>query len=519
MNRRFEARIAALAGADAGLVRAGPRGLEKESLRVDPEGYIAATAHPDALGSALTHRYITTDYSEALLEFVTPPLTQTWEVIQFLCDIHQFVCAEIGDELLWALSMPCMVRSEADIPLARYGSSNVGRMKTIYRRGLGYRYGRYMQVIAGVHFNYSLPDAFWPVYQELEQSRAAIDDFRSAAYLALVRNVRRLDWLLLYLFGASPAVCKSFLRHADTSLHEFDSGTLYEPYATSLRMSDIGYQNTNQSILAVSANSLEEYIRDLERATRTPHPQYREIGARVGAGYRQLNVNQLQIENEYYSTIRPKRIARSGERPTAALRRGGVEYVELRALDVNPFEPVGINQRQMRFLEAFLIFCMLLDSPPIAPEEQQRNERNHALVAYRGRQPGLVLDRNGVQTPLADWAAEILEQMQPICEMLDAGDAPGYAAALTEHRALLDDPDRTPAGRLLGDLRETGKPLFLYGLDLSRAYKDYFLELAPELNRHRELLLDESRASVERQAAIESADRLSFEAYLERYFS
>ena len=479
MSRRFEARLTALAGPGArGALAGGRRGIEKESLRVTPDGYIAQSAHPRALGSALTNRFITTDYSEALLEFVTPPLDSPWAAIQLLCDIHQFTCHALDDELLWALSMPCMVRSEADIPLARYGTSNVGMMKTIYRRGLGFRYGRFMQAIAGIHFNYSLADHFWPLYQDIEESSAPSVELRSNAYLGLVRNVRRLDWLLLYVFGASPAVCKSFVKNVETGLNELDHGTLYGRYATSLRMSEIGYQNTNQATLQVSANTLDEYIRDLTRAIRTPNPQYEQIGIRVGSTYQQLSSSQRQIENEYYSTIRPKRVARSGERPTTALRRGGVEYVELRALDVSPFDPVGINQSQVKFLETFLVYCLLLDSPPIGEAEQQENSRNHAAVATRGREPGLMLNRGGESAGLKEWAAEIREQLVAVAEVMESQSAGGYVDAVVAQMSCVGEPETTPAGRLLGELRQTGQSLFHYGMELSETYRDYFAELA-----------------------------------------
>ena len=213
MTDTFEMRLNALASLTSGsFLGGGQFGVEKESLRVTQDGYISATPHSRVLGSALTNRYITTDYSESLLEFVTPPVKSSWEAIQFLCDIHQFVYEAIGTELLWALSMPCMIRSEADIPLANYGNSNVGTMKTVYRRGLGYRYGRRMQAISGIHFNYSLPEHFWPVYQDIEESRDNETGFRSDAYLGLVRNVRRLDWFLLVFVRRVTGRMQKFLE-------------------------------------------------------------------------------------------------------------------------------------------------------------------------------------------------------------------------------------------------------------------------------------------------------------------
>lgn len=516
----LDPRLDALASAGAQtLIRSGRCGIEKESLRVTPDGYIATTPHPERFGSALTNRYITTDYSEALLEFVTPPMKSSWEAIQFLCDIHQFAYEVMRDEYLWAPSMPCMIRSESDIPLADYGKSNIGIMKTVYRRGLGYRYGRYMQAISGIHFNYSLPEAFWPVYQEVEKSREDLIDFRSDAYLGLVRNVRRFDWLLLYLFGSSPAVCASFLAGAETGLEELDGSTYYGRHATSLRMSGIGYQNTNQAALNVSANSLSEYIKDLTSAVQTPNPDYQKIGVEVDSQYRQLNANNLQIENEYYSTIRPKRVAESGEWPTQALRRRGVEYVELRALDVSPFDPVGINQRHVKFLEVFLIYCLLKDSPRIDEEERRNNSHNHSLAAVRGREPGLELQKHNSPVSLQQWGTEICKEMLTVAALIDPADEGGYTGIVEAEMSAFEDASLTPSARLIADLRETGQSMFEYGMQLSRTYAEYFAGLAPDMSSHRSLLHEESRESAERQALIEAGDKLSFEEYLKRYFA
>lgn len=520
MKRAFDRRLAALSAAGiADRLQGGSRGIEKESLRVTPEGYIASTSHPTCLGSALENRYITTDYSEALLEFVTPPVVQTWVATQFLCDIHQFVFGCLEDELLWAMSMPCMIRSEADVPLARYGTSNVGTMKTVYRRGLGYRYGRNMQAISGIHFNYSLPEGFWSVYRDAEKADGDTDAFRSTAYLAMVRNVRRFDWLLLYLFGASPAVCKTFLADVETNLTEFDSGTLYGRHATSLRMSEIGYQNSNQAVISVSANSMDEYISDLERAVGTPNPDYERIGVVVDGVYRQLNTNYLQIANEYYSTVRPKRVARSGERPTQALRRGGVEYVEVRALDISPFDPVGIGRTQIEFLEAFLVYCLLADSPPITAEENEDNKRNRLTVADRGREPGLELRRAGESCSLREWGLAICRDVLCVAELLESDGETSYADAIAAQVAALEEPECTPSARLLDELRTTGSSVFEYAMQLSHDYADYFRALPVEMNAHHGALVEEGRASLQRQAEIEAADDLSFESYLERYFA
>jgi len=520
IDRVFERHLSALVnGGEPQILQGGRKGVEKESLRVLPHGRLAATPHPPLLGSALTSEHITTDYSEALIELVTPAFTHSWELLQYLLDLHQFVYRHLGDELLWATSMPCAIERDEDIPLAQYGSSHVGRMKTVYRNGLGLRYGRMMQAISGVHFNYSFPLPFWEAYAATRGAREHGAQFISACYFDLLRNYRRHGWLVLYLFGVSPVVCKSFLRGRELQLADFGHGTAYEPYATSLRMSDVGYRNRNQAGLAVSVNSLEEYVRDLQRAISTPHPPYEALGVKVNGEYRQLNANILQIENEYYSFIRPKRVARSGERPTKALRRAGVEYVEVRALDVSAFDPVGVNQNKLRFLEAFLALCLLKDSAPIADSEQAALDENHLSVARRGREPGLVLWRAGYGVPLREWARELLDSMTGICEILDRGDAARpYSHALAVQVAKVEDVALTPSARLMAELAG-GESFFDLALRMSAAHKAYFLELYPPNDERLREFAHEAHESIAAQRAIEASDRGTFEEYLNRYFA
>jgi glutamate--cysteine ligase len=349
-------------------LRAGLRGVEKETLRVDVHSRLAQTPHPRGCGSPLTHPHITTDYSEALLELVTPPVAGNWQTLQQLFEIHAFVHRQIGAERLWPMSMPCEFDGDEDIPIASYGRSNEGMFRTIYRRGLGHRYGRSMQAIAGVHFNYSPPEAFWPHWQAHLGDASALSDFRSEALMGLVRNYYRNAWLVVYLFGASPALSRSFLPNGSALLEPLDATTWFAPYATSLRMSDIGYQNKSQARVHIGANSLKEYIQGLTEAITTREEAYAQIGVKVDGEYRQLNANRLQIENEYYSTMRPKPPADS-VRATLGLREQGVRYVEVRTLDLSPDDPVGLNQAQMRFLEVLMLYCLLSDSPPISADD------------------------------------------------------------------------------------------------------------------------------------------------------
>jgi len=496
-------------------------GLEKETLRMAPDGYVAQTLHPPALGSALTHPYITTDYSEALLEFITPPLAGPDAALRFLREIHQFVYRRVGDELPWAASMPCILAGESSIPIAEYGCSNLGLMKHVYRRGLAWRYGRIMQVIAGIHFNFSLSDEFWAVFQDQEGDRRSLQDFRSESYFGLIRNLQRFGWLILYLFGASPAVCKSFLDGKSTTLPEFDDHTCYGPYATSLRMSNVGYTNRTEKKSGVNVcyNSLAEYISSLTQAVNTPWPPYQQIGVVVDGEYRQLNANILQIENEYYASMRPKQPPQGNEKPILALKQRGVGYVELRSVDINPLEPLGVAAPQLRFLEAFLLFCLLHQSPPLDAEERKMIDDNQMAAALTGRDPALVLHRRqGASLPLRRWAGEIASALQPICELLDLGESGRpYAAALAEQREVLADPDLTPSARILAEMRASGENFFRYARRWSERHRDA-LQSEPLAEERVRFFTEAAERSLREQAEIEAADDISFEEFLQRYF-
>jgi len=521
VDKKFERRLAGLINSgERAVLRGGRKGVEKESLRVSPSGEIVQTRHPAALGAPLTNEHITTDFSESLIELVTPPFHETWELLQYLCDIHQFVYRHLGEELLWSTSMPSALRGDASIPLAQFGTSNVGRMKTVYRHGLGLRYGRIMQAISGVHFNYSFSPRLWDVLGHVNQSKQAHQDFVSEQYFGVLRNYRRYGWLVLYLFGTSPAVSKSFFAGRETTLPSLDDDTFYEPYGTSLRMSDIGYRNKNQATVSVSVNSLHDYVRDLSKAIGTPFAPYEKLGVKVDGEYLQLNANILQIENEYYSFIRPKRIARSGERPTKALQRAGVEYVEVRALDVSAFDPVGVNQNKLRFLEAFLALCLLRDSEPIGPGEQAGLDANHLTVARRGREPGIRLNREGRDFPMVEWARELLDSMQGLCEMLDHGElSRPYVTALEHQRAKIEEVERTPSARLLTEMRQTGESFFQLAQRMSKLHKDYFLGLYPPNERRLAEFASAAQESHDAQRRIEAGDKMDFDSYLAHYLA
>lgn len=507
------------------LLQRGKRGIEKESLRIDRlTGALAQTPHPRALGSALTHPFITTDYAESLLEFVTPALASNDEAIQFLSDLHKFTYAHIEGETLWPCSMPCGFSRHSDVPLARYGESNVGRMKTIYRRGLGHRYGRIMQTISGVHFNYSLPEEVWlamcPLTGSEICSKQTEQDFQSAGYFALIRNFKRLAWLILYLFGSSPAVCKSFFQGAQTGLSDYPGNTAAGEFATSLRMSDIGYNNHAQASLNISVNSLDEYVAGLTRAISTPYPDYEELGLYEGDKRIQLSTNILQIANEFYSVVRPKRVARSGEEPTAALRRRGVEYVEIRALDLDPFSPVGVNRVELDFVECLLLHCAFTSSPAISAIEQVEIVNNDNKVATQGRKPGLELQRGGGLVSLKDWASEVCEQLLEVAAVLDEGtDEHRFADAVHHQISAIDNSALTPSARVLEAMSVSSMTYNEFGVARAQIVKAEYESGEPLSENTRSALIELATESITKAESVEREDTMSLDEYLTDYFA
>jgi glutamate--cysteine ligase len=479
------------------------RGIEKESLRVRPDGSLALTPHPDALGSALTHPRITTDFCESQLELITGVHGSAQACLEELTQIHQFVYRSIGDEMLWVASMPCGLPSDEAIPLARYGTSNIGRAKTVYRRGLGYRYGRRMQTISGIHYNWSMPGV------------------STDGYFALIRNFRRHAFLLIHLFGASPALCTSFVADRAHGLETLAGHTVGLRNATSLRMGRLGYRSDAQSELAVSYNSLDSYAASLHDALLRPYPSYEAIGLRDADGqYKQLSTTLLQIENEFYGTIRPKRVIRPGERPLHALRERGVEYVEVRCMDLDPFESIGIAAPTLRFLDVFLLNCLLAESPPDTPDEIAALARNQERVASRGREPGLRLERGTGEVELVEWGEQLIDQCTPIAAALDSlHGGSGHRDTVQAARAALGDARRLPSARVL-DAMAGG---------FGGAYTDFVrarsLLAKADLLERRWSDADAARfralteVSLQEQQAIEAADDQSFEAFRQQYLA
>lgn len=496
------------------------RGIEKESLRVNEQGAIAQTPHPTTLGSALTHPFITTDYSEALLEFITEPDHSISRTLDQLRQHHHFTAQHLNSERLWPASMPCVIRGDdSAVPVANYGSSYTGRMKTVYRLGLGHRYGRAMQTIAGVHYNFSVSDDCWQALREAESSSLSLKDYKSQGYLRLIRNFRRYFWLLLYLFGSAPALCKSFMGDRAHRLQPFgdNTNTLHAPFATSLRMGDLGYQSNAQQQLFIDYNSLDDYIATLTGAITQPHADYEAIGLKDAQGaHRQLSTSLLQIENEFYSVIRPKRTAHAGETALAALHRGGIEYIEVRCLDVNPFEPLGISREQIVFLDTFLSFCLLKSSPLTSLQEYRGLQHNQHQAVYQGRDPQVVLYDGNSLRPLRDWGQQLLDDMQPIARLLDRmkGQAE-HSQTLALQTTKLVDARKTLSARVLNHMHEHSMSFYAFAMSQAQLHHKQYTALSPTLSQRYQALAEQSLL---KQKTLEQSNQGGFDDFITRYY-
>ena len=520
MSLNFKQRLDIIEQQSDALVGFG-RGVEREALRVKTDGKLSEEGHPYAFGSALCHDSITTDYAESLLEFITPVAKDVNQLFDYLNDIHHYAALNLAnDETLWPISMPCYVASEDNIELAQYGQSNIGKMKTTYRQGLKNRYGSMMQIISGVHYNFSLPASFWDTWREIHGSDLTGSAAQSAGYLGLVRNYFRYGWVIPYLFGASPALCSSFLQGKETNLdfQKVGEGTIYLPYATSLRLSDLGYTNSSQSSLNICYNSVDNYIASVRQALHKKAPEFKGLGIKEGDNYIQLNDNVLQIENELYASIRPKRVQKAGETPSQALNARGIEYIEIRSLDVNPFCKLGITEEQVNFLDLFLTWCAIKSSNEITAEQSTHFSKNLSTIVTEGRNPDLQLEIDGQTNSVAQWGEWLTDELKALAIVLDkSGNEERYKEAIAHIAPRFSFPEFTSSARVLAQIIEQKTDNGKLALDLSHQYKQELIDQPYKLWSD-QYFEKQKITSLEKQKQIEDSDNTSFDDFLESYF-
>lgn len=495
------------------------RGIERETLRITKNGNLSNSDHPCSLGKSLTHPWITTDFSESLLEFITPVHKNVKYILKFLRDLHRYTARSLDNEFMWPLSMPCYIKNQDQIRIAQYGISNIGKFKSLYRKGLKNRYGSLMQTISGVHYNFSFPIKFWEIFfdtKNLKNKREKI----SNAYLCLVRNYYRYGWIILYLFGSSPAMCNTFLtqvKKTDIHFEKNNKETCYLPYATSLRMSDVGYTNKFQNQLKITFNNLKSYISFLKKAKNKPSLDFLKIGLKdKNNQFLQINSNYLQIENELYTPIRLKRKQINDESLSDALLNRGIEYLEIRALDVNPFNVIGINSSQIYFLDLFLIWCLLIEAPKIDEKEFVSCKKNWNKIILEGRKPGQLIEfENGKSMkPLKEVGYVLFSDLIKIVNMLDIEKNSVYYRILYKLIKMFDNPDLTYSGKILPLMLKKG--INEYGLELAKKYYKKLVSESYEIVTNKDFL-NAKINSINQQFVIEENDEIDFQEYLFSY--
>jgi glutamate--cysteine ligase len=286
-------------------------GLEKENVRVDQSGHLALTPHPDKLGDKNIHPYITTDFSESQVEMVTPPLPTIHELHGFMETIHDIVTEYIGDELLWPQSLPPLLPDESKIPIAKFGEA--GKEKETYRELLARVYGKERQLISGIHFNFSFSDRMLSGLQESLGNTDEFGKFKEHVYFQLSRNIMRYRWLLIWLFGKSPKAEASFkVKSLTTGYYE----SVYCHHGISLRNCRSGYRNKEDYFIDFSdsasyQSSIKQLVKD----------------------------GKLSFDKELYHPVRIKYHEDSPQ----------ISHIELRLLDLDPMEKIGISKTSLYF--------------------------------------------------------------------------------------------------------------------------------------------------------------------------
>jgi glutamate--cysteine ligase len=316
-----------------------------------------------------------------------------------------------------------------------------------------------MQCVSGIHFNFSLSESSWePLTRNPDQS------FINQKYLGAIRNIKRNFWFLLERLGASPVAHESYLLNREHSLIKHGKNDLCFPYATSLRMSDIGYQSSMQNALKINYNDLDEFIDAVITGIKTPLKRFENMGLFDEQGVpQQISAGILQIENELYDTVRPKRSGPSGSRPATLLKNEGIEYLELRGIDINPFIPEGIDENKIKLLDIFIMHSLISESPQVSNKEIEEIRINQKTMVKNGRSENITIDRKGISTPLKELRKVFHEELTQVAAAMDEY-SPGYSQALNTEMSVSIKPSQ----KIINEMESQNLSFQEYGLAQSK---------------------------------------------------
>lgn len=403
-------------------------GLEKENVRVTESGNLALTPHPKAFGDREKNAYIKTDFSESQLEMVTPVCNTLEEVYSFICNLNKVVSLEImkNGEFLWPQSNPPILPREEEIPIAKLSN----REDELYRENLSYKYGKKKQVISGIHYNFSFKEEFIKLlYKELKVEKD-FREFKDDIYLRMARNFQKYHWLLIYLTGASPVFHESYIDEIKKDGEILGEDSYYIKDDTSLRNSSYGYKNKKDYY--VSYNSIGEYASDIKNLVKD---------------------KEIQSIKEYYNPIRLKSLG--SEDMLESLLHKGIDYLEVRLLDLDPLSIQGVSKETLYLVHLFMIYTLLKENKEITYKDQEEFFKNHDMVALKGRNEEAVIYENGVPVLLKDKGREILSEMDEIVEILFSNNEE-FKNVIKRALEKINNPHDTISEKLIKDIKEEG---------------------------------------------------------------
>lgn len=433
------------------LLTLGQFGLEKENIRINKQGEIANTPHPNEFGIRTEHTYLTTDFAEAQIELITPICNSTKEAHQFMMMLHHLVSLELHDEYLWPYSQPPVLPknvNEIQIAQFEYGDA------TPYREYLSQKYGKYHQLLSGVHFNFSFTnELLLNLYQASNQS-LSFQDFINNIYLKIARFYLKHAWLIIYLTGTGYITHNSYQdNQTPLGLKPLSSDSKYIPFASSKRTGKYGYQNKPK--FSISYNSLNEYIDDLENA---------------------IQRNDIESIREFYTQVRLKTLPKSNK--LSDLKKQGIQYLEIRTLDLDPSSEEGISIDSLNFLHLFLIYGLIKEGDELkTTEDYSEAYQNQIKVSDNANIHEIYLENNKKQKTLHQWGSEILNEMESMFKNLKFNE--DYIKLITMFRNKLENPRHLTRYKLIENIKEKGYQN--YFLNLSQAYFEKTKELSFQL--------------------------------------
>lgn len=365
-------------------------GLEREMLRVDSFGNLSFKSHPEVFGDKAKNPYITTDFSESQIEVITPTLGSVEEVYNFTRALYDIVTPEIGDELLWPQSMPCIIPEGGKIPVADYGEA--GKAAKEYREMLLEKYGARKQLISGIHFNFSFKDEFIQKLYDNSNQEISFKEYKNNIYLKLTRNYLRYRWLIIYLFGAAAVVDVSYTTECSNKFKHISKRGRTNSSVISYRNGNCGYKNNVD--LFPSYNSVDEYIESLNNY---------------------ISDKLITSHKELYSQVRLK--PKNPNNFIESLKEDGIQYLEYRTFDVNPFEKGGISLVDLKFMQLFNIYLLVKEESDYPKWQEEALENQHIIARYG--KINASLKRYGTEVLKTDFALDLLKDMKEVCVYLD----------------------------------------------------------------------------------------------------